>query len=72
MGFFGSLFGGGKLGKELIEAAKAGYTEKVKSLIAKGADVNAKNEKGAIALMLASNKGHTVRVQLLKNAGAKE
>ncbi|MBI5232961.1 MAG: ankyrin repeat domain-containing protein, partial [Deltaproteobacteria bacterium] len=60
MGLFGSLFGnGGKdLGAELIEAAKAGDIEKAKHLLAKGADVNARRNDGATALMMASLQGH--------------
>jgi ankyrin repeat protein len=43
----------------------------VQALLARGADVNAKDNKGQIALMRA-NKGHKEIVQLLKKAGAKE
>jgi len=41
-------------------------------LLAKGADVNAKNNNGRTALMAAALKGHKQIVLLLKQAGAKE
>ncbi|MFZ3091694.1 MAG: ankyrin repeat domain-containing protein [Nitrospirota bacterium] len=56
----------------LIEAARKGDTAGVNALLNKGADVNAKDKYGWTALMLASKKGHTGIVQLLKKAGAKE
>lgn len=46
--------------------------EVVKLLLAKGADVNAKNKSGRAALMYASEKGYTEIVKILKAAGAKE
>ena len=55
---------------ELIEAAKNGDVEKVKQLIAQGADVSAKVEYGRIALILAAMEGHTKIVKLLIQAGA--
>ena len=45
-------------------------TEIVQALIDKGADVNAKDKKGATALMLASQKGYKEIVQLLITKGA--
>ena len=56
----------------LIEAASIGDTEKVQALLAKGADVNAKENKGGTALMAAKRKGHREIVRILKEAGAKE
>lgn len=44
-------------GKALIDAAMDGNFEKVKLLIEKGADVNAKNNNGQTALMYASREG---------------
>ena len=38
----------------LLDSAKAGYLEKVKLLIANGADLNAKNDDGWTPLNLAS------------------
>jgi uncharacterized protein len=60
MGFLSSLFGsGGKRGKRLIEASKSGDSEKVKSLFAEGADVNATDGDGWTALIHASFYGQT-------------
>ncbi len=56
----------------LIEAASKGDTEKVHALLAKGADVNAKDNKGGTALMAAKREGHKEIVRMLKKAGAKE
>jgi ankyrin repeat protein len=44
----------------------------VELLIEKGADVNAKDNLGKTALMLASENGHKEIVGLLKSYGAKE
>jgi ankyrin repeat protein len=46
--------------------------EVVKALLARGADVNAKNAAGETALDLARQRGHTPVVDLLIQAGAKE
>ena len=54
---------------DLIYAAKDGDLNKVKSLISKGADVNAKNKYGYTAL----NKAKTSEIrQFLINNGARE
>lgn len=55
--------------KDLIEAAGKGDTAGVKALLDKGAEVNARNNLGETALMVASEKGYTKIVQLLKKAG---
>jgi ankyrin repeat protein len=47
-----------------------GHTEIVQLLLEKGADVNAKDDDGRTALMLAAEKGHTEIVQLLLERGA--
>ena len=54
----------------LIDAAAAGDLVRVKSLIAAGADVNAKNNNGETALMWASYKGHAEVVEALLAARA--
>ncbi len=56
----------------LIRAAKEGDTETVKTLLAAGADVHAKDRDGETALMQAAWHGHTAIVQILKEAGARE
>ncbi len=56
----------------LIEAVSMGDTEKVQTLLAQGADVNAKDNDGATALMWAKKKGQKEIVRILKEAGAKE
>src|SRR5574337_844034 len=71
MGFFGSLFeSGGKPAEKLIEASKSGATEKVKSLLAEGADVNTRDQDGWTALMHASWHGHSGISGMLLNKGA--
>lgn len=71
MGLFGSLFeGGGKHGAKLIAASQSGETDKVKSLLADGADVNAKDREGWTALMHASWNGHTGVAAALLDRGA--
>ena len=59
----------GDINQDLIEAAKKGDTAAVKTLLAKGADVNAKDEKGWPALLVAVEAGHTATVQALLDAG---
>ncbi|MBI2883329.1 MAG: ankyrin repeat domain-containing protein, partial [Candidatus Methylomirabilis oxyfera] len=55
MGFLSSLFeGSGKPVDRLIEASKSGDIEKVKRLLAEGADVNARDTDGWTALTHAS------------------
>ncbi len=49
----------------LVEAVKEGKLESVKSLLANGADINARDERGASALILASGKGSLEVVRLL-------
>ena len=57
--------------KSLHQAAAAGDIEQVKSLISKGADVNAKDKPlGRTALHYASEKGHTEVARLLISQGA--
>ncbi|MFH1096665.1 MAG: ankyrin repeat domain-containing protein [Candidatus Desantisbacteria bacterium] len=59
------------LNSELYCAAKEGNTMAVKSLIDKGAKVNAKDKDGLTALIFATQNGHTEIVRLLKQSGAK-
>ena len=54
----------------LHKAAKEGNIEKVKSLIASGADVNAKSKYGDTPLHYAARRGHKIIGELLINKGA--
>jgi Ankyrin repeats (3 copies) len=55
---------------DLIAAAKKGDIEAVKSLIAKGANVNARTNYGATALHFAADRGHLEVIKALVEAGA--
>jgi len=55
---------------QLIEAGKKGETRNIEGLLAAGAEVDAKDEKGVTALMHASAEGHTQSVEALLDAGA--
>jgi len=57
-------------GKELIWAAKEGRLEKVKRLLAEGADVNTRSRCAQTALMEAAEAGHLEVVKLLLDNGA--
>ena len=52
-----------------MTASQNGHLDVVRALIAKGADVNAKND-GLTALLLASQAGHDDVVQALLDGGA--
>ena len=56
------------INKKLMDASFNGDTIQVKTLLANGADVNARNKKGGTALMAAAQQGHTQIVQWLKQA----
>ncbi len=58
------------LNDDLIKAATSGNLPEVKSLIAKGAEVNAKTDKGETALIGASSNGHREIVEALLAKGA--
>ena len=60
------------LASGLIDAAQAGDAERVKALLAIGADVNAKNKDGKTALDMAGEQGNEEIVRLLLAAGAAE
>ena len=60
----------GDINSELFLAAKEGRTDTVKTLLDKGADINAKNSNGWTALMLATLGGCKNIVEVLVNKGA--
>ena len=60
----------GDTNQDLLEAAMKGDTAAVKTLLTKGADVNAQNQAGGTALMYAATVGHNTTVQALLEAGA--
>jgi uncharacterized protein len=58
------------LDRELIAAAERGDLPSVQKLIARGANVNAKDEKQDSAFLIASANGHTAVVKATLAAGA--
>jgi ankyrin repeat protein len=52
-------------------AVDGGDLDLVKVLLAKGADVNAKTESGETALTIASIRGNSDMIRLLKNGSAR-
>ena len=57
-------------GAELIAAAKAGNVPRVKALLDRGANVNAKDEDGLTALYCSAAEGHRDVAELLISRGA--
>jgi hypothetical protein len=58
------------LNEDFLAAARKGDVPKLKELLDKGADVNAKTQYGATALAYACDKGHIEVVKLLLERGA--
>jgi hypothetical protein len=58
------------LNEDFLAAARKGDVAKLKELLDKGADVNAKTQYGATALAYACDKGHIEVVKLLLERGA--
>jgi len=56
----------------ILASSKKGNKEIVQALLGKGADVNAKTDKGITALLIASKNGDNDIKELLINAGAKK
>jgi len=56
--------------KNLLDATRSGNLTLVKDLVAKGANVNAINEDGNTALLIATLKGHGAIVRFLLEKGA--
>jgi len=56
----------------LHSAVERGQADIVELLVAKGADVTAKDRQGRTALTIAERKGHTEIVELLRKHGVNE
>jgi len=61
---------GKEVSKEITECARDGDIEGVKSLIEKGAGVNAQDQKSMTPLLYAAREGHTEVAELLISEGA--
>ena len=59
-----------KVHKNIFTAVREGNLEEVEKLLEAGANVHAKNEAGATALMFAAQDGHTEIVKVLLEKGA--
>ena len=60
-----------KLNDDLLMASYEGNAERIKELLRKGADINARDRRGRTALMNASSDGNKNIVEFLLDAGAK-
>jgi ankyrin repeat protein len=69
-GFKGEPEKANELNKSLLQAAAEGNIEQVKSLLSKGADVNARDERGLTTLHHAASHGHKDIFDLLIAKGA--
>jgi ankyrin repeat protein len=58
--------------KDLMAAARAGDASMIKSLVASGVDINARDERGVSPLGTAAFHGHADAVRILLSLGAKQ
>jgi hypothetical protein len=58
------------LGEDLLAAVRKGDPERVKALLAQGADVNAKSPYGATSLFFAADRGNLEVIKILLDHGA--
>lgn len=65
-----SALAGQDLSRYLFDAARAGEVDVLKSLLARGVQVDARDERGSTALILAAYYGKSEAVQTLLAAGA--
>ena len=65
-----AIAGEPSINQELLWAAETGSLEQVKTLLSKGANINAKNEKGQTALMVAAWRKRLEIVRCLIDNGA--